>query len=164
MSWLGRCHWVGPRVGVSFYFKSRGESSDTKWSCVRGYLRRGKWTLFYYKSRKRELKTRLIHEDRCDERLKNQIWGIYTSHIHWFVPFLLSYTLRYVNFAEVRSVCRVALREPMYLCTCVSEEGDDGKIRAQKCHLWCHTHLDTSVSLTVKCRFFYSYYRGYTEI
>jgi hypothetical protein len=27
--------------------------------------------LFYYESRKRELKTRLIYEDRCDERLKN---------------------------------------------------------------------------------------------
>jgi hypothetical protein len=27
--------------------------------------------LFYYESRKRELKTRLTHEDRCDERLKN---------------------------------------------------------------------------------------------
>ena len=28
---------------------------------------------------------------------------------------LLSYTLRYVSFAEVGSVCRVALREPMHL-------------------------------------------------
>jgi hypothetical protein len=27
--------------------------------------------LFYYESRKRELKTKLIYEDRCDERLKN---------------------------------------------------------------------------------------------
>jgi hypothetical protein len=27
--------------------------------------------LFYYESRKRDLKTRLIHENRCDERLKN---------------------------------------------------------------------------------------------
>ena len=26
---------------------------------------------FYYESRKRELKTRLMYEDRCDERLKN---------------------------------------------------------------------------------------------
>jgi hypothetical protein len=26
---------------------------------------------FNYKSRKRDLKTRLIYEDRCDERLKN---------------------------------------------------------------------------------------------
>jgi hypothetical protein len=38
---------------------------------------------------------------------------------------LLSYTLRYVSFAEVGRVCRVALREPIHLCTC--EEGDDGK-------------------------------------
>ncbi len=40
-------------------------------------------------------------------------------------PSLLSCTLRYVSFAEVGSVCRVALREPMYLCTCVSEEVGD---------------------------------------
>ena len=40
-------------------------------------------------------------------------------------PSLLSYTLRYVSFAEVGSFCRVALREPMYLCTCVSEEVGD---------------------------------------
>ena len=42
-------------------------------------------------------------------------------------PSLLSYTLRYVSFAEVGSVCRVELREPMHLCTCVSEEGGDGE-------------------------------------
>ena len=42
-------------------------------------------------------------------------------------PSPLSYTLRYVSFAEVGSVCRVALREPMHLCTCVSEEGGDGE-------------------------------------
>ena len=40
-------------------------------------------------------------------------------------PSLLSYTLRYISFAEVGSVCRVALLEPMHLCTCVSEEGGD---------------------------------------
>jgi hypothetical protein len=39
-----------------------------------------------------------------------------------------SYILRDVNFAEVGSVCRVALREPMDLCTCVSEEGGDGNV------------------------------------
>jgi hypothetical protein len=38
---------------------------------------------------------------------------------------LLSYTLRYVSFGEVGSVWRVAWREPMYLCTCVSEEVGD---------------------------------------
>ena len=42
-------------------------------------------------------------------------------------PSLLSYTLRYVWFTEVGNVCRVALREPMHMCTCVSEEGDDGE-------------------------------------
>ncbi len=40
---------------------------------------------------------------------------------------LLSYILRYVSFTEVGNVCRVALREPMNLCRCVSEEGDDGE-------------------------------------
>jgi hypothetical protein len=43
------------------------------------------------------------------------------------MPFLLSYTLRYVSFVEVDIVCRVELREPMHLCTCVSEEGGDGE-------------------------------------
>jgi hypothetical protein len=38
---------------------------------------------------------------------------------------LLSYTLRYVSFSGVASVCRVAFREPMYLCTCVIEEVGD---------------------------------------
>jgi hypothetical protein len=35
-------------------------------------------------------------------------------------PSLLSYTLRYVSFEEVGSVCRVPFREPMHLCRCVS--------------------------------------------
>ena len=43
-------------------------------------------------------------------------------------PSLLSYTLRYVSFAEVGSVCRVALREPMHLCTCMSKEGGDVEV------------------------------------
>jgi hypothetical protein len=38
-----------------------------------------------------------------------------------------TYILRYVSFTEVGSVFRVASREPMHLCTCVSEEGDDGE-------------------------------------
>jgi hypothetical protein len=41
-------------------------------------------------------------------------------------PSLLSYILRCVSFAEVGRVCRVALREPMHLYTCVSEEEGDG--------------------------------------
>ncbi len=40
---------------------------------------------------------------------------------------LLSHTLRYVSFGEVGSICRVPLWEPIHLCTCVSEEGDDGE-------------------------------------
>ena len=47
--------------------------------------------------------------------------------MHLVVPFLLSCILRDVSFAEVGSVCRVALREPMHLYTCVNEEGDDGE-------------------------------------
>ncbi len=51
---------------------------------------------------------------------------------------LLSYTLRdvsfaalrYVSFAEVGIVCRVALREPMYLCTYVREEIGDATTAA----------------------------------
>ena len=42
-------------------------------------------------------------------------------------PSLLSYTLRYVSFAEVGCMGRVTLREPMHLCTCVSEEGGEGE-------------------------------------
>jgi hypothetical protein len=42
-------------------------------------------------------------------------------------PSLLSYTRRYVSLAEVGRVFRFTLREPMHLCTSVSEEGDDGE-------------------------------------
>ncbi len=59
---------------------------------------------------------------------------------------LLSYKLRYVSFAEVGSICRVALREPMHLCTCMSEEEDDGEVACSETQSLCHTHLDTSVS------------------
>ena len=31
--------------------------------------------------------------------------------------------LRDVSFTEVDNVCRVAIREPIHLCTCVREEG-----------------------------------------
>jgi hypothetical protein len=41
-------------------------------------------------------------------------------------PSLLSYTLRYVSLAELGTLCRVGLRDPMHLCACVSEEGGDG--------------------------------------
>jgi hypothetical protein len=47
--------------------------------------------------------------------------------MHWVVSLLLSYILRYVSFTEVGNVYRVALREPMHLCTRVNEEGDDGE-------------------------------------
>ena len=46
----------------------------------------------------------------------------------WVVSFLLLCILRDVSFTEVGSVCRVALREPMHLYTCVSEEGGDGEV------------------------------------
>ena len=66
------------RIGVMKFSKTKVEES----TCL-AYtgLPIGKWAglligiyflfLFYYESRKRELKTRLIYEDRCDERLKN---------------------------------------------------------------------------------------------
>ncbi len=38
-------------------------------------------------------------------------------------PSLLSYTLRVVSFAEVGIIGRVALRGPIHLYTCESEEG-----------------------------------------
>ncbi len=34
----------------------------------------------YYESRKRELKTRLTYEDRCDERLKLKLRNLHDSH------------------------------------------------------------------------------------
>ena len=37
-------------------------------------------------------------------------------------PSLLSYTLTYISLAELGTVCRVGLREPMHLCACVGEE------------------------------------------
>ena len=42
-------------------------------------------------------------------------------------PCLLSYTLRYISLADLGTLCRVGLREPMHLCACVSEEGGDGE-------------------------------------
>jgi hypothetical protein len=44
------------------------------------------------------------------------------THSFTETPSLMSYILRYVSFAEVHSVCRVAWREPMNLCTCMREE------------------------------------------
>ena len=83
--------------------------------------------MFYYESRKRELKTKLIYENRWDERLKNESWGIYTPRIHWVTPFLLSSIHRYISFGEVSRICRTVSREPMDLCTSVIEEGGDGE-------------------------------------
>ncbi len=42
------------------------------------------------------------------------------------VPYLVSYTLRYVSLAELGHVCQFGFREPMHLCPCVSEEDGDG--------------------------------------
>ena len=41
-------------------------------------------------------------------------------------PSLLSYTLRYVSLAELGTVCRVELREPMHLCAYM-DRGEDGE-------------------------------------
>ncbi len=43
------------------------------------------------------------------------------------MPPLLSYTLRYVSLAELGHVCQFGFREPIHLCACVSEEGEDGE-------------------------------------
>jgi hypothetical protein len=40
-------------------------------------------------------------------------------------PSLSSYILRYISLAELDTLCRVGLRDPMHLCTCVSEEYGD---------------------------------------
>jgi hypothetical protein len=40
---------------------------------------------------------------------------------------LLSYILRYISLAELGTLCRVGLRDPMHLFTCVIEEGGDGE-------------------------------------
>ena len=50
--------WAGLLIGIYFLF------------------------LFYYESRKRELKTRLIYEGRCDEGLKDRVKlrNLHTSH------------------------------------------------------------------------------------
>ncbi len=36
-------------------------------------------------------------------------------------PSLMSYILRYISLAELGTLCRVGLRDPMHLCTYVSE-------------------------------------------
>ncbi len=113
------------------------------------------WFLFYYESRKRELKTILIHEDRCDERLKNKNGGIYTPHIHWVVSFLLSYTRRYVSLPELVNVYQVGLREPIHLCTCVSEEGGVGEgagSEAPPLLSYTHRYVNLAVNLFITNR------------
>jgi hypothetical protein len=65
---------------------------------------------FYYELRYRELKTRLIYEDRWDERLKTKEEEstrlVYTGLSH-----------SYVSLTELVNVYQVGLREPMNLCT-----------------------------------------------
>ena len=41
-------------------------------------------------------------------------------------PSLMSYTLRYVSLAELGTVCRVGLREPMHLCAYM-DRGEDAE-------------------------------------
>jgi hypothetical protein len=55
-----------------------------------------------------------------------------------------------VSFTEVGRVCRVGLREPMYMCTYVSEEGGDGEVvRSEMPSLLSYTLR--YVSFTLKC-------------
>ena len=46
--------------------------------------------------------------------------------------YLLSYIHRYISFTEVGRICRAVLREPMHLCTCVSEKGGSSKEEKKK--------------------------------
>ncbi len=76
--------------------------------------------------------------------------SIFLFHIHWVVSFLVSYILRDVSFTEVDSVCRVVLRDPMHLCTCVSEEGGNGEsARSETPSLLSYTLRDVSFSEVV---------------
>ena len=54
-----------------------------------------------------------------------------------------TYILRCVSFAEVGRVCRVALREPMHLCTCVSEEEGDEEA--------AFSEMPSLLSYTLRC-------------
>jgi len=40
----------------------------------------GKKNVVYYESIKREVKTKLVHECRCDERLKPKLRDLHVSH------------------------------------------------------------------------------------
>jgi hypothetical protein len=53
--------------------------------------------------------------------------GVFHTSSVYFCSVYDSYTLRYVSLAELGNVCQVGLREPIHLCTCVSEEGGDGE-------------------------------------
>jgi hypothetical protein len=50
-------------------------------------------------------------------------------------------------YVNVRNV-GVGMVGVCILCKFVSEEGGTRRVWSQKCHLCCHTHLDTSVSRT----------------
>ncbi len=86
----------------------------------------------------RELNTRLIYEDRCDERLKARVKmrNLHVSHtLGCAIP--LSYILGDVSFEEVGRVYRVTLREPIHLCTFVSEEGGEGEAARSETQSLC---------------------------
>ncbi len=63
---MGGGSWINERVG-----KISDVAPSMYQSLSFDVERERRAYLFYYESRKRVLKTRLIHEDRCDERLKN---------------------------------------------------------------------------------------------
>jgi hypothetical protein len=111
--------WIVPLTNMLFYFL---------------------FILFYYESRKWELKTRLIYETRS-VWWKTQKLNLRNLHVSptrvCVIP--TSYILKDISFTQADSVCRVAFREPIHQCTHVSEEGVTGKLRAQKHHLSCHT-------------------------
>ena len=54
----------------------------------------------------------------------------------------MSYTLIYVSLAELVTVCRIGLREPMHLCDCMHRGG--GGVRTN-CNHYCHTQRAMTV-------------------
>jgi hypothetical protein len=48
-----------------------------------------------------------------------------------------------VSLAELGTLCRVGLRDPMHLCTCVSEEGGDGEDAGSEAPSWGSATMHT---------------------
>jgi hypothetical protein len=82
---------------------------------------------------------------KAEESTRLTYTGLLHSCIHWVVIH------RYVSFTEVGNVYGVALREPIHLCTYVSEEGDDGEVACSETATLL-SYILRYVSLTGKLR------------